>query len=152
MLSGDGYLTRLMGTDLERETRMEVYAQTWQAVQAAPWTGYGAGSFEKTFPLSADARVSNWDKAHNDWLEAVFELGWPAALLWFAVLASLGLRCLVGFFRRHRDQVYPLVGFCACVLVGLHSMVDFSLQIPAVAVTFSALLGVGIAQSWSSRG
>jgi O-antigen ligase len=115
-------------------------------------TGHGLGSFSQVLPLYADVKTFNSDKAHNDWLEAVFELGWPAALLWFAILGSLALRCLIGFFRRGRDQVYPLVGFCACVLVGLHSLVDFSLQIPGVAVTYSALLGVGIAQSWSSRG
>jgi O-antigen ligase len=151
LLSGQGWLDRLMTTDLDREARLQRYEQTWQAIGHAPLTGHGLGSFSQVFPLYADVKTFNSDKAHNDWLEAVFELGWPAALLWFAVLASLGLRCLVGFFRRGRDQVYPLVGFCACVLVGLHSLVDFSLQIPAVAVTFSALLGVGVAQSRSSR-
>jgi len=34
----------------------------------------------------------------------------------------------------------------ACVLIELHSLVDFSLQIPAVAVFFAVLLGVGVAQ------
>lgn len=150
MLSGDGFLTRLLATDLEREQRLMVYEQTWRAISDAPWTGFGAGGFEQVFPIYADLRLSSYDKAHNDWLETVFNLGWPAALLWFAVLVGLALRCLMGIFRRQRDQVYPLVGFCACLLVALHATVDFSLQIPAVAITFAALLGVGVAQSWSS--
>ena len=99
----------------------------------------------------ANERTSSYVMAHNDWLEMIFELGFPAAVLWFAVIASLALRCLLGFFRRGRDHIYPLTGFCACVLVGLHSFVDFSLQIPAVAVTFSVLLGLGVAQSRSSK-
>ncbi|KKM69395.1 hypothetical protein LCGC14_1451270, partial [marine sediment metagenome] len=37
------------------------------------------------------------------------------------------------------------------VLVGVHSMVDFSLQIPAIGATFALILGIGCAQSWSSR-
>ncbi len=150
LLSGDGYLARLTATDLDREQRLHVYAQTWQAIGNAPCTGYGLGGFAQVFPLYAEPGVSNYDKAHNDWLETVFELGWPAALVWFAILAGLALRCLLGFFQRRRDHVYPLLGFCASLLVGLHALVDFSLQIPGVAVTFAALLGVGAAQSWSS--
>jgi O-antigen ligase len=150
-LSGDGWLDRLTATDLEREARMQRYEQTWQAIEQSPWTGYGIGSYEQTFFMFADERTVTSYMAHNDWLEMIFELGIPMAVLWFAVLGGLGARCLVGFFRRGRDHVYPMVGFCACVLVGLHSLVDFSLQIPAVAVTFAVVLGVGVGQSWSSR-
>jgi O-antigen ligase len=100
--------------------------------------------------MFADERTASSYKAHNDWLEMMFELGLPGAFLWFVVLGGLGIRCLFGFFRRRRDHVYPMAGFSACVLVGLHSLADFSLQIPAVAVTFAVLLGVGVAQTWSS--
>ncbi len=149
-MSGEGWLERLTATDTERETRMITYEQTWQAIESAPWTGYGIGGYEQTFPMFADHRTIRWDKAHNDWLETMFDLGLPAALVWFGVLAGLGLRCLSGFFRRERDHVYTAVGVSACVLIGLHSLVDFSLQIPAVAVTFAVMLGVGVAQGQSS--
>jgi len=149
-LSGEGWLERLTATDLERETRLERFQQTWQATLNAPWTGYGIGSYEQTFPMFASETTSSTRKAHNDWLETMFDLGLPAALVWFAVLGGLALRCVTGFFRRGRDHVYPAAAFCACILLGLHSLVDFSLQIPAVAVTFAVLLGVGVAQSWSS--
>jgi hypothetical protein len=36
-------------------------------------------------------------------------------------------------------------------LLGVHSLIDFSLQMQAIAVTFMALLGAGVAQSESSR-
>ncbi len=150
-LSGDGWLDRLTATDLEREARLQRYEQTWQAIEQSPWTGYGIGSYEQTFFMFADERTVTSYMAHNDWLEMIFELGIPMAVLWFAVLGGLGARCLAGFFRRGRDHLYPMAGFSACVLVGLHSLVDFSLQIPAVAVTFAVVLGVGVGQSWSSR-
>jgi O-antigen ligase len=149
-LSGEGWLARLTATDLEREARLQRYEQTWQAVQQSPWTGYGVGSYGRTFFIFADEGTVTSYKAHNDWLETAFELGLPAAVLWLALLGGLGVRCLAGFFRRRRDHAYPVAGFCACVLVGLHSLADFSLQIPAVAVTFAVLLGVGVAQGWSS--
>lgn len=145
------FLDRISKTTLAHQRRMDVYELAWQAVRDAPWTGFGLGSFSRAFPLYADIENSQMDKAHNDWLEMIFDLGWPAALLWFGVLASLAVRCLTGFFRRQRDNVYPLVAFCAALLVGLHGLVDFSLQIPAVAAGFAALLGVGVAQSYSSQ-
>lgn len=151
LLSGEGWQHRLVGTDLEKEGRLVMYEQVWQAIQAAPWNGYGAGSFASVFPMFADELTSHWDKAHNDWLETLFDLGWPAGLLWFATLFGLCFRCLAGAFRRKRDRVYSMVGCSAGLLVGLHSFVDFSLQIPAVAITFAVLLGVGVGQSWSSQ-
>ena len=149
-LSGDGWLDRLTATDVEREQRVRVYEQTWEAAKQSPWTGYGLGNYERTFSMFADEQTYNWIMAHNDWLEMIFELGIPMAALWFLVLGGLGVRCLAGFFRRRRDHVYPLAGFAACMLVGLHCLVDFSLQIPAVAVVFAVMLGVGVAQGWSS--
>ena len=149
-LSGEGWLERLTATDLEKEARIIRYEQTWQAVESAPWTGYGMGSYEQTFFIFADERTVTSFMAHNDWLEMTYELGLPMAALWFLVLGGLAVRCLAGFFRRERDHVYPAVAVSACVLVGLHSLVDFSLQIPAVAMTFAVLLGVGVAQGWSS--
>jgi len=149
-LSGEGWMDRLMAMDLDHERRIEAYKQTWKAISLSPWTGYGIGGFPQTFSMFADESTGNFMRAHNDWLEMIFELGFPAAVLWFIVLAGLTLRCLWGFFRRRRDHMYPVIGFCAGLLVGLHSLVDFSLQIPAVAVTFSVLLGVGVGQSRSS--
>jgi O-antigen ligase len=150
-MEGDKFFQRMFETTLEHDLRLVVYEQTWQAIKSAPWTGFGLGSFEQAFPLYADIQTSQWDKAHGDWLEMIFELGWPGALLWFSISAGLVLRCLLGFFRRGRDRLYPLVACCAGLLVGLHALADFSLQIPGVAASFSALLGIGVAQSFSSR-
>jgi hypothetical protein len=39
----------------------------------------------------------------------------------------------------------------AAILVGVHSIFDFSLQMPAIAVTFAAILGLGVAQAFPAR-
>jgi hypothetical protein len=57
----------------------------------------------------------------------------------------------VGLRRRRREAVYSCVGFASTVLVAAHSTVDFSLQIPAVAVTYCLIMGAACAQSWSSQ-
>ncbi|MEE8430492.1 MAG: prepilin-type N-terminal cleavage/methylation domain-containing protein [Candidatus Desulfatibia sp.] len=66
-------------------------------------------------------------------------------------ITGLGLTCVFGIRRRQRDWVYPSVGVAATILVVIHSLVDFSLQIPAVAITYACIMGVACAQSYSSR-
>jgi len=81
---------------------------------------------------------------------SVFELGVPAALALFLALGGLAVTCWRGVARRHRDWVFPATGAAASVLVGLHATVDFSLQLPAVAILYATIMGVGVAQSYSS--
>ncbi len=114
--------------------------------------GTGLGSFVHIFPLYQPLAINGFvDLAHNDYLENMLELGVPAALLLFGIVLYLAGRCLLGVFRRRRDIVYPCAGVAATVLIGVHSTLDFSMQIPAVAVTYAVLLGVGVAQSINSR-
>ena len=68
-----------------------------------------------------------------------------------AAIGMLALKCLAGAINRQRDSIAPVVATAATLLVGVHALVDFSLQIEAVTLTFMALLGAGLAQSQSSR-
>ena len=67
-----------------------------------------------------------------------------------SAIALIALRCLRGSITRQRDAYYPAAGFAIAVFAGIHSLVDFTLQVPAVAATFALLLGTCCAQSWSS--
>ena len=76
------------------------------------------------------------------------ELGVPVALaLLAAVGGAVGL-CIQGLRERRHDRLYPALAVSAAVLLGSHALFDFSVQIPAVAITFAALLGIGCAQSF----
>ena len=92
-----------------------------------------------------------FDMAHDTYIEHLVELGIPATILLYTGPVLLFGMCVRGVFNRRRDQVVPLVASSATVLVGLHSLVDFSLQIPAVAVTYAAILGAGCAQAMRSE-
>jgi hypothetical protein len=52
---------------------------------------------------------------------------------------------------RQENGMIPCVAVSVAFLLGVHSLVDFSLQMQAIAITFMALLGLGVAQSESSR-
>lgn len=150
-VSGTATLERLGQTVLEQEERAQVYRIVRAGIADRPWVGHGYGNFDfASRPYHDGSVISNYDKAHDDYLEAAFELGIPAAASLVAAIAYVGLCCLVGARRRRRDAVYPALGAAVTALVACHAVVDFSLQIPAVAAWFAMLLGLGYAQSWSS--
>jgi len=150
-LSSEVLLNRISRTDISSEERMTVFANINRAVGDNPALGFGYGTFSNSFRLyDQNERAVHYDRAHNTWLENAFEMGIPAALALYLALAGLALTCLKGVRRRHRDWVYPATGVAASVLVGVHAMVDFSLQIPAVALLYALIMGVACAQSWSS--
>jgi O-antigen ligase len=131
--------------------RLTVYRLTWNAIAANPWLGFGLGAFEPAFRLYRDASVHGWfEHVHNDYLEAAFELGVPAALALLAALLLLISSVAQGAINRRRREIFPLVALAASVGIGVHSLVDFGLQIPAIAGTFSVLLGLGVAQACNS--
>lgn len=150
-LSGEGLERRLWVAGSDWQTRAEIYEQTGKAIRDAPVLGTGLGTFEPVYRLYRTGRMeATVSMAHNDYLELALELGVPAAASFLVALAGLALLCGSGIFIRRRDPVLPAIGFAACALVGAHALVDFSLQIPAVAATFALVLGAATAQSWRS--
>jgi O-antigen ligase len=148
-ISADPILGRVQEQGLGDTARASLAQSTLQAIQTAPLVGHGFGAFERYYPLFADGSVlGDVDEAHNDILETLADLGLPAGLAYMAAPALLAGMCFAGCVRRRRDRVYPAVAFAASMVVGAHAFVEFGLQIPAVAITYAALLGTGAAQSW----
>lgn len=153
-IGGDSLLFRLDGSRLDSDTamRLAAYDLAQQAIADNPWLGFGLGTFDSAFRLYRDATLPVWfHHAHNDYLEMAMDLGIPALLLLLAAIISLLSCCFTGLWQRRRHGLYPALGIGATALVATHALVDFSLHIPAVAATFSALLGLGVAQSWPTR-
>lgn len=151
IVSGQGVLERFSHDDTDR---FAIYSIVTDQISAAPFTGTGYGTFAEAFLLYRDVRLpsaSTYTAAHNSYLELAAELGLPAATLAvFGILWCVAL-CLIGAFRRRRDAIFPIVAVAASLIVGVHAFFDFSVQIPAIAISFAALLGCGVAQSWQSE-
>jgi len=150
-LTSEVLLDRIERTDLTSEERLEVFANVNRGIADNPLLGFGYGTFSDSFRLyDRNEEPFHYDRAHNTWLEDAFELGMPAALALYLALAGLMLTCWRGVGQRHRDWVYPATGVAASVLVGVHATVDFSLQVPAVAILYACIMGIACAQSYSS--
>ena len=129
-----------------------VYALLEKSIVENSWLGVGYGSFEESFRLYRDETITgHYDKAHNTYLENIFELGMLPALALFLAIILPALVCVRGVWVRRRDWLYPALGVAASVLVGAHALVDFSLQIPAVALTYALIMGAAVAQSIPTR-
>ena len=150
--NGQQILVRLLETSIAEEERRLVYDRVLDAIGDTGVVGSGYGTFEEVFRFYRTPDIQGtFTKAHSVYLENTLELGLPAALALFGVLFCLAVVCVIGIRRRRRDAVYPCVGLAATVLVAVHSIVDFSLQIPAVAATYAFIMGIACAQCWSSR-
>ncbi len=151
-VSGGGSFARFVSVEFDAEQRLAVYQLTLRAIRDYPWGGIGLGSFARVFPIYRTSEIRTYfDLAHNDYLQNLLELGIPAALCLFVSIFWLIAECLRGVRMRQRDGIYPCLAVAASILVGLHATIDFSLQIPAVTVVYIFLLGIGVAQSRSSR-
>lgn len=150
MISATGLLLWSGALDGDFADRKRVYGLTWEMVVDRPLLGHGSGSFAASFATirTPDLRQV-WNEAHNTYLELAFDLGIPAVTLLLIVMIWLIARCIQGGVTRRRDAIYPLLGVVASLQVGFHALFDFSLQIPAVNVTWAMILGVAVAQSWS---
>ncbi|MDP1663595.1 MAG: O-antigen ligase family protein [Methylobacter sp.] len=150
--SGDQLLERLDMILSENQDRWLVYDILSKANVENRWLGVGYGSFEKSFRLYRDETISGYyDKAHNTYLENMFELGLFQASALFAAISLTALICLRGVWIRRKHWIYPAIGFSASLLVGAHALVDFSLQIPAVAFTYALLMGAAVGQALPTR-
>jgi len=136
------------------ESRMAVYMITIRSILNAPLLGYGYGTFADVFPMFRDQSVSiggKWQMAHNTYVEVFQGLGVLFGSMLLASVVILVLHCVRGATRRQMNETLPCVAASVGFLLGAHALVDFSLQMQAIALTFMALLGAGVAQADSSR-
>ena len=145
---------RFAAQGLSDEGRLEAYRSTFRMIADHPWFGTGLGTFVWTFPAYRSASVSVrgvWDLAHSTPLELAADLGTPLAglicLAWLFVLAVL----IRGVRIRRRDLIVPVGALSVAILSLAHSVIDFSLQIPGYSIVVFALVGAGLAQSYSSN-
>lgn len=144
-----------IGNLIETARAIELGPVMWQVAERAindrPLSGIGLGAYHDAFYLFADKFVPYIvDRAHNDYLELAAGLGLPATVIWVGALFLIVLQCVAGAFRRRRSRMYPVTAVCVAAVVGIHSISDFSLQVPADSLWFAVVLAIGLAQSTSS--
>jgi O-antigen ligase len=150
-LAGGRVALRLGAEGLVDPMRAEAFRATLAIIRDNPWVGTGLGTFIDVFPAYRGPALNTlevWDHAHNSWLELAAEMGLPFA----AAVAAYGAWLLLALVRRMLSrraafEAAPAAALGVLLLGGLHAMVDFSLQIPAVLMLFMAVAGLGWART-----
>lgn len=124
------------------ESRIAARQATMDLYRMDPVTGWGAGSFRHAFPLAqqnypditkAGQLRLFWDHAHNDYVQALAELGWLGFSLPLLMFATMVWRIVRG--GAFANPAF-LLGFMGLGLTLAHAWMDFPLYNCAIFTTY----------------
>ena len=128
--------------DISGDTRAQIWRDTVPMIRDHWAVGVGMGAYETAFLRYKNvAPMSTVDYAHNDYLQYLVELG----LVGFAMVLGVLGRCLYWMGRGVEGSRLVAGAFGAVAAMGVHSLVDFNLYIPANALVLAWILGVATA-------
>lgn len=152
---GQNTLVRFWQTNMESETfRICAYLSTIDAIKKNWIFGTGLGTYFEIFPVyrrESCGIYNQWAFAHNFYLEGYLTFGVIFVPILIYVYWILIRNFVSGMSNRVRYKVFPVGGLAIVLLVTVHSSVDFSLQIHAVAVLVAAVLGTAAAFSSKTK-
>jgi O-antigen ligase len=141
-------MARLAATrpgDVSGAARIEAWQGALKLWSRAPLWGHGAGSFEDSFVAVQPATFAgtNWQHAHNDWLELLATQGVVGlALLVTAVaVVAKGLWRIAKRGVASEDRAAGFFGLTLLVALAAQEFVEFGLTRPANAVAVALMLG-----------
>ena len=137
---------RFMNTNFENAARFQRWPNTMRMVTDFPVFGTGFGTYRYAYFLY-DTSEEGWSThAHNDLLETISDGGLIGALLLLFILGLFIFSLLRMWEQRHHPQV-KMIGigiFTGLFAAFFHSLLDFSLRIPANVLIFVLLLVLGV--------
>lgn len=127
--------------------RLGIYQTTIEAIKNSTLLGHGAGTFEfifekfrtNTLPLSFNQRIIY---AHNGYLQTIAELGLVGAALLFYCFGYLFYSLFRGLHIRKKEHTYLISGISILTVLAANSLLDFSIQVQTVTITFLVLMGI----------
>jgi O-antigen ligase len=131
---------------LRTSDRSMIWNDTLHLLDVNPILGTGLGTFGEAFrPFQTHLVNYHVDHAHNDYLEFACETGVVGFSLLFLPIFYLLGRIIISFLKEHRRYRSAILLGCIGSTLGLliHSFTDFNLQIPANAIIFAVILGIG---------
>lgn len=153
----DKVADRVQKTSSDAEQRDEINRDTFKMWQDNAFTGIGAGSFIYVFPAykSSEFKTRSYaNHAHNDYLQFLSEFGLPAFIALFSVVTIATINSIQSMRVRNHPFNFGL-GFgsaMALLSLGIHSAVDFNLQIPSNAYMFCLVIVLSFIARWSKPG
>ena len=149
-----GILQRMQADPLD-DGRWHIAEVTGEAARAHAPLGSGFGTFRQAyqpFELRSTPQSEIVNHAHDDYLEAWLEGGWPAvgamlvaALAWLALGLQLWRRGPAPGERGHSQRLLARTAYLAASLPLLHSALDYPLRTTAMMSVFAVLAATAFA-------
>jgi O-antigen ligase len=137
------------------EERVDPSVYAVKMLDDYPLFGTGGGTFYTAFTRYRGHDIGAYfDHVHNDYVQYLTDTGIIGAAL-FGLLILASLACAVLAQVRRRDPLARGVAFgvvMGIIAIGIHSTVDFNLQIPANTFIFMILLALGWISLYLNRG
>ncbi len=159
LLGLDTLISRFGSVGTSGSTRWAVYVASIPMLKDHFFTGVGLGGYSLLSPvyLKGISQTAHFDKAHNEYLQLLIELGVPAALLLFSwlfyamMVAGKKLTMYIKMSGEHVESklVIGIAAFCGLIGFFIHGLVDFGWRLPAnlfYAVTLAVILSHSIAE------
>jgi len=137
-------------------SRINTYRLSLKALGEYFYTGTGLGSFPTVFPFYENAQTVSktfMNHVHNDWLEWALELGIVGIILLSLFVIWLVIKYTQLFFGKEvysGKRLSKSAAICVCMLA-FHSVVDYPLRTPFLALLFFTLLGVSVTKSYNNQ-
>lgn len=156
ILYGQAFLERIGQLDTTDDigTRMGLYWQTLDMIKHRYLLGYGGQSYEFAFPLFHDPSFAVhlvWDKAHSTYLTLWAEYGVVFGSLPIILICFILFDMMKSFWQSRTADPLILAGIGAIIVGGLHSLVDFSLEIEAVTFAFTVIVAASYSRALDAR-
>lgn len=145
---GGGLLERIESERFDSSSRWQLYEQIQSLIALRPWTGFGGGTFEIAFPIVHELPLTpevTWNLAHNTYLALWSELGLIGGSFLILAIAYIGVRITLSLWRNEGSWTAQIAALAVIVQLAIHSLVDFSLEIPANTLVFVAIVATGLA-------
>src|SRR5262245_11497216 len=138
-----GFGRQNFALDALRLGRLDLWADAVRQLPEFPVFGAGFNAFGTSYLRYQTVATYEWyGEAHNEYLQALLDLGLVGAGLVAALLVLLFARA--GRFAHYSALRAGLFG--SLLGLALHNVVDFNWQIPANAATFVALAGLAMVE------
>jgi len=145
-------ITETTAQNVEERVEPSVYAV--KMLDDYPLFGTGGGSFYTAFTRYRGSDIgAQYDHVHNDYVQFLTDTGVIGGAL-FGLLVLTSFVCAILAQARRRDPLARGVAFgvvMGVISIGIHSTVDFNLQIPANAFVFTILLALGWVSLYLNR-
>ncbi|WP_299345861.1 O-antigen ligase family protein [uncultured Maritalea sp.] len=146
VMNSPDMLDRVLVVGRDAGHRLAAYELALKLIADRPIVGFGAGTFDLVFPMVRDKSLNVgyvWNKAHSTYLSLFVEFGLIFGPVPILTIAFIFAQSVAIFWQNSILSARNMASIGCTTVVALHALVDFSVEIQAIALLFVFVLAIG---------